>query len=237
MTEVRRATTVCVLRPNPRLEVLMVRRADASAFMGGAHVFPGGAIDAVDEGPEARRAVEDVQGDHHPWVAAGLREVAEEAGILITSGPAPGDLGAGRHGADLYRAVADAGLRFAGSALAYLSNWVTPPGPPRRFDTRFYLVEVPAGTQAHPDETEVTEAVRVEPSTALRRGGSGEWKIYFPTVRHLELLAAFDTPAAAVAHARGLGEVERVAPRMVREHDGSMRVLVPGDVGYDEAPP
>ena len=236
MTEVRRATSVCVLRAAPATEVLMVRRADRSAFMGGAHVFPGGAIDDVDEGPDAARAVADVAGDHLPWVAAGLREVAEEAGILITTEPAPLGLASGLHGLDLYRAVADAGHRLAGPELAYLSNWVTPPGPPRRFDTRFYVAEVPAGTEARPDEAEVTEAVWVEPEDALRRGESGEWQLYFPTVRHLELLAGFATPSAAVAHARGLGEVERVAPRMVREHDGSVRVLVPGDRGYDEAP-
>ena len=236
MTEVRRATTVCVLRPGPGVEVLMVRRADRSAFMGGAHVFPGGAIDGVDEGPDAVRAVSAVEGDHLPWVAAGLREVAEEAGILITEDPVPPGLAAGLHGAELYRALAATGHRLAGPALAYLSNWVTPPGPPRRFDTRFYVTEVPAGTEAHADETEVTEAVWVAPRRALQLGDSGEWKLYFPTVRHLELLADFDTPAAAVAHARSLDEVERVAPRMVREHDGSVRVLVPGDRGYDQAP-
>ena len=96
---------------------------------------------------------------------------------------------------------------------------------------------MPPGTEARPDESEVTEAVWVAPDAALHRGETGEWQLYFPTVRHLELLAAFATPAEAMAHARSLEQVERVAPRMVREHDGSMRVLVPGDTGYDEAPP
>ena len=48
-------------------------------------------------------------------------------------------------------AVTSAGFRLDASGLAYLSNWVTPPGPPRRFDTRFFVVAVPADAAASPD--------------------------------------------------------------------------------------
>ena len=48
------------------LEVLLVKRNPAQRFMGGAWVFPGGAVDA-DE-------------DHR---VAGVREVEEEAGVVI----------------------------------------------------------------------------------------------------------------------------------------------------------
>jgi 8-oxo-dGTP pyrophosphatase MutT (NUDIX family) len=68
----RVAATVIVLRGGDRgLEVLLVRRNPASRFMGGAWVFPGGAVDPADgEGEEGVR-----------WAA--LRELAEEAGVRV----------------------------------------------------------------------------------------------------------------------------------------------------------
>jgi 8-oxo-dGTP pyrophosphatase MutT (NUDIX family) len=66
-TEPRQAATVIVLRGGgERLEVLLVRRNPAARFMGGAWVFPGGAVDAGE--------------DHR---VAGIREVREEAGVEL----------------------------------------------------------------------------------------------------------------------------------------------------------
>jgi 8-oxo-dGTP pyrophosphatase MutT (NUDIX family) len=72
VTTPRQAATVILLRGGGRrLEVLLVKRNPASRFMGGAWVFPGGAVDAGEgEGDEAHRA-------------AAVREVAEEAGIAL----------------------------------------------------------------------------------------------------------------------------------------------------------
>ena len=71
-TEPRPAGTVIVLRGgDAALEVLLVRRNPNARFMGGAWVFPGGAVDRA-EG----------QGDHAHRAAA-IRELAEEADITI----------------------------------------------------------------------------------------------------------------------------------------------------------
>src|SRR3954447_11932661 len=68
----RQAATVIVLRGGAqRLEVLLVRRTPKARFMGGAWVFPGGAVDAHEgEGDASHRA-------------AAVREVREEAGIAL----------------------------------------------------------------------------------------------------------------------------------------------------------
>jgi 8-oxo-dGTP pyrophosphatase MutT (NUDIX family) len=70
----RPAATVIVLRGGGEaLEVLLVKRNPESRFMGGAWVFPGGAVDR-DEG-EGDRALR----------AAAVRELSEEAGIALGS--------------------------------------------------------------------------------------------------------------------------------------------------------
>jgi 8-oxo-dGTP pyrophosphatase MutT (NUDIX family) len=78
ITEPRPAGTVILLRGGAHsLEVLLVRRNPSARFMGGAWVFPGGAVDRA-EG----------QGDH-AFRAAAIRELEEEASIAI---PDPGEL-------------------------------------------------------------------------------------------------------------------------------------------------
>jgi 8-oxo-dGTP pyrophosphatase MutT (NUDIX family) len=78
VTPPRQAATVIVLRGGAdALEVLLVQRNPAARFMGGAWVFPGGAVDAHEgQGDEAHRA-------------AAVRELAEEAAI---TGVDPGSL-------------------------------------------------------------------------------------------------------------------------------------------------
>jgi 8-oxo-dGTP pyrophosphatase MutT (NUDIX family) len=70
VTEPRQAATVILLRGGAQtLEVLLVQRNPAQRFMGGAWVFPGGAVDAHEgEGDDAHRA-------------AAVRELDEEAAV------------------------------------------------------------------------------------------------------------------------------------------------------------
>ena len=78
VTKPRLAATVLLLRGGAEtLEVLLIKRNPASRFMGGAWVFPGGAVDTAEgEGDAANRA-------------AALRELEEEAAVTLAS---PADL-------------------------------------------------------------------------------------------------------------------------------------------------
>jgi 8-oxo-dGTP pyrophosphatase MutT (NUDIX family) len=72
VTEPRPAGTVILLRGGAdALEVLLVRRNPAARFMGGAWVFPGGAVDRSEGHGEAALR------------AAAIRELEEEAGITL----------------------------------------------------------------------------------------------------------------------------------------------------------
>lgn len=103
----RPASTLMVVRDAPAgphqgtLEVLLVRRSLRSAFVGGAYVFPGGALDPGDGGQAAAASSEGLDdatasrilgvetGGLAYWVAA-VRESFEEAGVLIAR-DRPGD--------------------------------------------------------------------------------------------------------------------------------------------------
>ena len=191
VTTPRLATSVIVLRGADRgLEVLLVQRNPASRFMGGAWVFPGGAVDAADgEGDAALRA-------------AGVREVAEEAGVAIAD-PAE---------------------------LVPFSRWITPAVVKIRFDTWFFLAAVPDETSPRVDGSECVDWRWSTPQAALDAHAADELMLVFPTIKHLEQLAAFPHADALVEHARGR-LVEPVEPRIVLEGEVA-RVLLPGDPGY-----
>ena len=71
MTEPRQAASIVVLRDSDAgPEVLLVQRNPEQRFMGGAWVFPGGAVHADDA-------------DH---AAAAVRELEEEAGVALPDG-------------------------------------------------------------------------------------------------------------------------------------------------------
>lgn len=192
VTTPRLAASVIVLRgAQEALEVLLVQRNPASRFMGGAWVFPGGAVDAADgEGEAALRA-------------AGVREVAEEAGIAI-DGPA---------------------------SLVPYSRWITPKVVKIRFDTWFFLSPMPWETAPRIDGGECVDWRWSTPQAALDAYAAGELQLVFPTIKHLEQLAGFAHAHALVEHARAR-TVEPVEPRVVLEGEVA-RVLLPGDPGYD----
>ncbi|WP_240200112.1 MULTISPECIES: NUDIX hydrolase [Paracoccus] len=144
---IRDAATVIVLDRNAQggPSVLMGQRGASAAFMPSKYVFPGGAVDAADaqarlDGDLPPRtssllAAEPREGSQvtpQALAAAGLRELAEETGLLT------GRPGSAPEGWDHY---AGAGLAPDPSALIYLFRAITPPGRTRRFDARFLLLD------------------------------------------------------------------------------------------------
>ncbi len=177
------------------LEVLMVRRNLRSDFVGGAYVFPGGAVDPLDGGPEAEAICAGrtdagasallgfESGGLAYWVAV-VRETFEEAGILLARREGGPDLLAGdaeeearfaaervavnsgtRRFLDLCR---DEGLRLSVGDIHYFAHWITPRGAPRRYDTRFFVAAAPPGQIAAHDAGETIAEVWISPA---RRAG------------------------------------------------------------------
>ncbi len=204
-TAPRQAATVILLRGGAEtLEILLVRRTPAAKFMGGVWVFPGGAVDASDEyGPGDRDAPgESATPGERALRAAAIRELREEAGIALED-PA---------------------------TLVAFSRWITPAEVRIRFDTHFFLAALPAGQEPKVDGEECVEHGWFSPQAALDAHAAGEIVLVFPTIKHLEQLARFDSTDALFAHAREI-VVEPILPRVIVEGD-SARVLLPGEPGY-----
>ncbi len=243
-----------LVRDAPQLEVFMLRRTLAAEFMGGAYVFPGGAVDAGDRTPELLGrchgrddSTASTQLGLHAgglgfWVAA-IREAFEEAGVLLARSVATGrpvDLdepeaaarfenarrAVGRGELPFVDVVGSEDLLLDTGALHLFSHWVTPPGGPRRYDTWFFVAAAPDGHAYLHDDSETVASVWIRPDDALIGAERGELEIIFPTMRNLEQLARFPT-------ARELLEaVTASEPRVVADAGGA-RILLPGDPGYE----
>ena len=250
---IRPAATVMLVDDRPDLHVLMLRRSPRQVFATSMWVYPGGAVDpedaacpcdGLDDETAGRRLGLAGAGGLAYWVAA-IRECFEEAGVLFAALPpvtSPADDRARRERLAAQRdalnrgevafgeVVEREGLRLRADELHHVAHWITPLGPPRRFDTRFFLAALPDGEVAAHDEGEAVHHDWVRPADALAAFHDDRMAMMSPTVRMLTCLAAFGSAAEAVdAAAAGL------APHQVRvlRNEVEYRLMLPGDPGYD----
>jgi recombination protein RecT len=203
------AATVMIARDTPSgIEVFMLRRSSRSAFMPDMFVFPGGRVESQDAGGEA---LAKLAGTLPPLdascVYAAVRETFEECGLLFaTSIIDAGALTAARvqllAGGLTFAAALDAlETRIDAGALRYFSRWITPPSEPRRFDTHFFVARAPANQAAQADARETHDGLWIAPREALARSAAGAFALIFPTIKHLERVADFDSIDALLAFA------------------------------------
>jgi len=199
----RPAATVVLLRPGPAEsggpEVLLTLRPASMAFGGGLHVFPGGRIEAADAEP---RILARARAGDAARVAA-ARELFEEAGILLAEGPDGRSIEADERlvGAlPRWRAALAGGeialatileehdLTLATDRLVPIGRWQTPRAYPRRFDTRFFAVGLPAGAALDLDPHEVAGHAWLTPGAALAAMAAGTIQLWPPTSTTLQRL-------------------------------------------------
>jgi 8-oxo-dGTP pyrophosphatase MutT (NUDIX family) len=256
----RPAATVITVRDGANgYEILMLRRNLNSDFVGGAYVFPGGRVDETDAGARAERLSYGLGDDQASrrlaldsgglaYYVACLRELFEEAGLLVvcTRDGAPihlsddatiqrlamsrRDVNAGT--LDFLEVLEREGLVLDLRGLEYVAHWVTPSGFSRRFDTRFFVVRAPLDQVATHDAGETVADQWIRPRDALDAHARGELEMMPPTIRNLEAIAHLTTSQEVIEYAQSLRDVVRVEPRIVTRN-GEVRLLMPGDDGYD----
>jgi 8-oxo-dGTP pyrophosphatase MutT (NUDIX family) len=233
--------------------VFLVRRHDNVAFMGGAHVFPGGRVDDADHLPDPARWCDGVTGavarmrgrtgeQAIAFHVAAIRELFEEAGVLLArdahgfvagSTRDDGRLRACRgellqHRLTMRDLAEREQVRLALDALALFGHWVTPDIETRRFDTCFFFAVAPEVQEAAHDEHETTQGTWMFPQDALERCLQGEIALPPPTWTTLRAMSQLADVDDAWAWA-STNPVPRVQPRVVPRGDGTRVIALPGD--------
>jgi glyoxylase-like metal-dependent hydrolase (beta-lactamase superfamily II)/8-oxo-dGTP pyrophosphatase MutT (NUDIX family) len=210
--EPRPASTVVPIRDSDEgLELLITVRPRSMRFMGGATVFPGGAVAESDRDSRwdeastlsAEEAAERL-GEPEPRTAlaayiCAMREAFEEVGFIAGDGPVERlDRSDARKPYGFLDACLGHGIRLATDLLHPAGRWVTPLGSSIRFDARFFVVEAPAGWEPSPDPGEVAECRWVTAEDALDDFAGGRAVMAPPTVEMLQILKGRQTSKAVI---------------------------------------
>jgi 8-oxo-dGTP pyrophosphatase MutT (NUDIX family) len=244
------SASVVLLRDSSHgLQVLLLKRHQASNVLGGAYVFPGGKLDTADQHPSLLQCLsQDVATLHQslcepelsPPQAAGLfvaavREAFEECRIFLGQGP---DRTAGLHalknaldqGRSWSAAIQSLSLQLDTHDLVPWTRWITPRQASvtsKRFDTRFFIARVPEGQTAEHDNHETTEAWWTTPREALVRYWEHQIELAPPQIMGLVQLARHADTASALA------EAHRRPPPIIEpepfDQDGIRTICYPGD--------
>jgi 8-oxo-dGTP pyrophosphatase MutT (NUDIX family) len=217
----RPAATVLVVRDAAdTVEVLVIRRHEKLAFMGGMWVFPGGSVCAADAAAAALARIpsgsqtncaqlDTLHGERLDareclaLTVAACRETFEETGVLLASDAAGKACDQDRTARlqEQRRAIAAQPELFAEllqaedlflrvEQLVYWAHWITPSIVPRRFDTRFFLAPVPSDQRAVIDSTETVDHAWMSPAALVAAALTGDMPLSHPTLYNLMELDA-----------------------------------------------
>jgi 8-oxo-dGTP pyrophosphatase MutT (NUDIX family) len=123
--------------------------------------------------------------------------------------------------------------------LVYWSHWITPSLEKKRFDTRFFAVQVPAGQVASVDRSELTQHAWFTELEIRERLRSGDIKVAPPTLATLQDLWRSHAvhgglePMLAAERSR---EVPPILPKMRALDDAAFEIVLPWDAGYSGFP-
>lgn len=254
--DIRPAATLVLTRDTESgIEVLLLQRTWEAIFLPGYYVFPGGAVNeqeseaqphvvGVEDADISQTMSLDVGGAD--FMLAAVRECFEEAGVLLAqdgSGqlisaehPVLGERDAlFRDEVSLAQLCDKYGLVVPLDRLAYLSHWVTPPGPPRRFDTRFFVAVAPEGQVAGHDGQETIDHVWMSPAQALEEHRAGQRLLGLPTIRTLRVLSDFSSTAELMRYAHANPPEAFPTDPWPALRKGKPVMLEPNAPAYDEA--
>lgn len=252
---VRPAATVMLVDDVPALKVFMMKRNANTAFAGGMWVFPGGAVDDADDGkdfsdictglsPGAANRMLGVRAKGLAYFVAAAREAFEEAGILFAINRDSGESlaltdpsvrerfndyrdGVNNGTTDFADVLKAENLALDVGQFHYVARWITPPGPPRRFDTRFFIATMPSYQKPIHDESELVHSEWLPPAEVVLRARSRDMGMLPPTLRMIERLSEFDSAKQVIA-AAAVGQPEERVPMGGADAQEGMSKAEPG---------
>ena len=243
----RRASTVMLVRDGAGgPEVFMLRRVPAMEFAPSMMVFPGGGVDERDGDPtlpwagpsptEWAGRLGCSPAEAQMFVAAAVREVFEECGVLLAGPSADGPLATvdgpewdGVRQALVERRLSlddvlhDKGLVLRSDLVVAKAHWLTPVFEPRRYDTWFFAALMPEQQVADGETTEADHADWFVPSELLGAYAAGSALMLPPTVVCVEEIADARCAADVVVHSEVL---PLVMPQVVSGPEGAAIEIV-----------
>ena len=186
-------------------------------------------------------AILDVDRGGLAWWLAACRETLEESGLLLA---ASGEPGRTKEAAAAIRRqltrdetlfadlLLERGITLDATVVEEVARFITPLGPPRRFDARFFVARAPSGQEASHDHGEIVNTEWVRPADALRRWSDGEMEMMSPTVRMVACLDRYQSADEVMTAAKRRLPYQRVR---VADPHGAYDVLLPGEDGYEQA--
>ena len=243
----RRASTVMLVRDGDAgPEVFMLRRVSGMEFAPSMMVFPGGGVDERDgetglpwAGPSPAEWADRLgcsPAEAQMYVAAAIREVFEECGVLLASPSASGPLarvddpewrdirlGLVDRRLSLADVLHDRGLVLRSDLIVAKAHWLTPVFEPRRYDTWFFAALMPPFQVADGETTEADHADWFVPSELLGAYAAGSALMLPPTVICVEEIRDAPSAAAVVVHSDSL---PLIMPEVVDGPDGAAMEIV-----------
>jgi 8-oxo-dGTP pyrophosphatase MutT (NUDIX family) len=235
----------------PGLEVYLLRRTKGMPFAGGMTAYPGGGVDPRDGdteiawvGPSPAEWAEAFGCDERTareLVCAAVREMFEEAGVLLAGDPTTGavvpDVSADdweeqrqallARELSLAELLAGRGLALRSDLLRPFAHWITPPVETRRYDTKFFAAALPVGQEARHVSGEADDAEWLTPAAAVAEMSAGSRPMLPPTTHTLGQLAPFPDVAAALAGSPP-EPLHPISPTFEKTADGTWAVLPDG---------
>jgi len=215
------AATVVLLREGENgPEVFLTRRPETMSFLGGFVVFPGGRVDTIDRTEPVFERITgldeslplplsdygDVPIDPRSFYPAAIRELFEEAGVLLLEdadgNPVSPDVVKTLRSLlpvssrRFYKLVQEHDLYLPARRFEFVQLFVTPEFSPQRFYTVFLKAVLPEGQTAGIENREVVESFWISPTDALEQTRRGGFKMILPTILALEMVE--DGPALAI---------------------------------------
>jgi 8-oxo-dGTP pyrophosphatase MutT (NUDIX family) len=253
----RHAASVLLLRERQgAIEVLLTRRHENMAFMGGMWVFPGGTLCPADLSAESLALIPeparlqchrllDLDDNALPAATcmalaiAAIRETFEESGVLLAT------TADGHHCDDeklarlqrLRTAIVSQPELFATSLqeehlqldvrrLVYWSHWITPTLVPKRFDTRFFLASLPPDQVAAVDAIEATDMSWMTPDAVIAAARDGTMTVSRPTLYNLMELGASVRQHVSLSAILRAEAQRAVVPVLPKVLRGEQRMIV-----------
>ncbi|PWA12668.1 hypothetical protein DCC39_04315 [Pueribacillus theae] len=201
------ASTVILMDKQDR--VYLTKRPKTMKFLGGFFVFPGGAVDKEDNVPKCeyiKNWDSNASLNHADFIAA-ARELFEEVGVLIARKDDGSSVQLEHEKALEYRRLLvqrkmsfvqllqQERLYLNLESLTYFGCFTTPEDNPYRFETRFFLAQLPEGQSPEPDNYEIEEAFWTTPSEALLAYEKGELPMVPPTILSLRTILNYQNGA------------------------------------------